>query len=142
MEKVSQEPNSGCWLWTGASGTNGYGFFCLGKTMSAHRASYLLHRGEIGPGLQVRHRCDNRLCVSPDHLELGSHQDNMDDRASRDRTARGERHPRTRFSDEVVRQVRLDYVASKSYAKTGRKFGMSKTQVGNIIRNEQRAMLV
>lgn len=143
MEKVSQEPNSGCWLWIGATSlTTGYGFFGLGKTMSAHRASYILHSGEIPAGFHVRHKCDNRACVNPAHLEIGTHQDNMDDRTARGRSSRGEHHGKAKFSDEVVRQVRLDYVASKSYAKTGRKFGMSKTQVGNIVRNEQRAVLV
>jgi len=132
---------SGCWIWTAAvDKKSGYGWFFLGKLMTAHRASCILFVGDPA-GKHVRHKCDNRACVNPNHLETGTHQDNMDDRSVRGRTVRGERHGKAKFSDEVVNQVRLDYAASKSYARTGRKFGMSKTQVGNIIRNEQRAVL-
>lgn len=142
LKKCMPEPMSGCWLWTAAvDKKTGYGWFFLGKQMNAHRAAYILFNGDLS-GLHVRHKCDNRVCVNPAHLEIGTHQDNMDDRGARGRTVRGEDHGKLKFSDEVVQQVRLDYVASKSYAKTGRKFGMSKTQVGNIVRNEQRAVLV
>lgn len=67
--KYTPEPNSGCWLWTGAP-CNGYGQFRVdGKTVYAHRVSYGLFRGEIADGLQLDHKCRNRACVNPDHLE-------------------------------------------------------------------------
>lgn len=72
LAKVSPEPMSGCWLWTGATQTNGYGsigFGSSGRTMLAHRFSYVAHRGPVPDGLTLDHLCRVRLCVNPDHLE-------------------------------------------------------------------------
>lgn len=83
----------GCWNWT-ASTRNGYG--CLrdqDRTEYAHRLSYIWHFGEIAEGLVIRHRCDNRLCVRPSHLEVGTKADN-----SRDMVERG-RSPRNAVAD-------------------------------------------
>lgn len=86
--KYIPEPNSGCWIWTGApQRTRGrYGSFnYFGKPTPAHRVSWLLYRGEIPLGLYVLHRCDNGFCVNPDHLFLGTQQDNMDDMTKKGR---------------------------------------------------------
>lgn len=75
-----------CWEWT-ASTYIGYGRFNYnGTIMGAHRASYLLNKGNIPAGLVVRHKCDNPGCVKPDHLELGTRADNNHDRHSRGRS--------------------------------------------------------
>lgn len=75
--KVIPEPNSGCWLWLGPINNWGYGrAFRNGKAGMAHRISYEMARGEIGPGLQIDHLCRVRCCVNPDHLEPVTPQEN------------------------------------------------------------------
>jgi len=93
MANVSPEPTSGCWLWTGAPDSSGYGRANVapGKQERSHRAAWTLLRGPIPQGLFVCHRCDNRGCVNPDHLYLGTHQDNVRDAVQRRRFWRGPR---------------------------------------------------
>lgn len=73
----------GCWLYNGRehAGT----MMLNGRCMNTPRASWLLHRGEIPPGLMVCHHCDRPGCVNPEHLFLGTHQENTDDRIRKGR---------------------------------------------------------
>ena len=78
-----------CWLWTGCRRAYRYGSFHLAdKLISAHRYSWLIHRGEIPHKLHVLHTCDNPICVNPEHLWVGTHQDNMKDKSNKGRTWR------------------------------------------------------
>lgn len=95
-EKV--EKTDSCWLWTGA--LNGKGYGCMsynGKATSAHRLSYILHKGEIPDGLIICHTCDIPKCVNPDHLWAGTPSENMKDMFAKDRqgsTSRQKTHCR------------------------------------------------
>lgn len=83
VDKTS-DPN-GCWVWTAYKDPNGYGRFYHGKL--CHRISYEINVGPIDKGLCICHHCDNPGCVNPDHLFVGTHQDNMDDKKRKGRQA-------------------------------------------------------
>ena len=109
--KYIPEPNSGCWLWIGATNARGRGSVGLPgtrKTVTAHRLSYLLFRGPVPEGLHVCHICDMPLCVNPEHLVLGTHQDNMDQCKARGRKAKGFRLPRTKLTLEQIAVIIAD----------------------------------
>lgn len=93
-----------CLLWTGAVGKSGYG--AVGyqyKNWSAHRLAWFFINGEIPNGLIVCHKCDNKLCVNPDHLWLGTHQDNSHDMVRKGRSAKGKRSPARLYPESLKR---------------------------------------
>lgn len=82
-----------CWLWTAGGQPIGYGiFWANGRNNYAHHVSYRIYKGEIPKGIWVLHTCDNKACVNPDHLYLGTHSDNTKDAVERKRMASGDRH--------------------------------------------------
>ena len=75
-----------CWMWVGALNSRGYGSFRFnGKSVSSHRFSYLYFKGEIPNGMIICHECDNPACVNPEHLWVGTHLDNSNDKHNKGR---------------------------------------------------------
>ena len=92
-EKSIPVTESGCWLWVGHISKDGYGRLRVaGKKELAHRASYRAFIGEIPDTLLVCHKCDNPSCVNPNHLFIGTHQDNMNDKVAKGRQLSGQQH--------------------------------------------------
>lgn len=89
FEKVALIPFHTCWEWIGAVASNGYGVINQGRRttgiMRAHRVSWEIHFGPVPDKLWVLHKCDNRTCVNPAHLFLGTRQDNVDDMVNKKR---------------------------------------------------------
>ena len=99
-----------CWTWTGSISSTGYGMFYDGQPYSTHRYSWAIHFGPIPRGLCVLHRCDNRPCVRPDHLWLGTKRENSRDMVRKGRAhmpdVAGERHPESKLTEADVRAIR------------------------------------
>lgn len=101
------EKTESCWNWIGGKRNNGYGvIFANGRDGSAHQFSYEIHRGPIG-SMHVLHKCDNKVCVNPDHLFLGTNRDNVDDKVKKNRAPRGSMHGMAIGRDRIVASVRL-----------------------------------
>lgn len=110
---VRKDLDKACWLWTGHvnSKHNGYGRFARGyKRRMAHVAAYEIFKGPIPKGLSVCHRCDTPLCVNPEHLFLGTHQENMRDAKVKGRFSH-------KLTDEQINLIRNDKRSSGELAK-------------------------
>jgi hypothetical protein len=126
FEKVDITP--GCWLWKAYSDNLGYGKIgTVGKkTALAHRVSWELHHGPIGAGLLVCHHCDTPSCVNPNHLFLGTDQDNMNDRGAKGRTNRpqGTKHHSAKLTEEKVLELRIRRIAGEGLATMATECGV------------------
>lgn len=104
------EGPQGCWLITGRTNNSGYcsvSNHC--QPVLAHRAAYEAWVGDIPEGLVVRHKCDVRRCINPRHLEVGTHQQNVQDAVDRGRVKAGDAHHWTKISEDDARELKELY---------------------------------
>ena len=158
------EKTDTCWNWKGPK-SGGYGVLWIKEVpVRAHRYSYELHKEQIPAGILVCHRCDNPACVNPDHLFLGSQQDNMDDKVAKGRqcrgddhwmrqpperrlvgdkngmvrhpekAARGEAHGRSKLNEELVRKIRILYSEHFTQYEIADAMGVSQPVISSVLR--------
>lgn len=137
-EKYRKNKTNGCWVWFGAKPSDGgYGRFGMGDghTVDSHRAAWVLFVGQIPNGLLVLHKCDNTLCVNPDHLFLGTQCDNMGDAVRKGRVSRGVKRPDAKLTECDVRYIRAKHkhVSQRELAK---KFSISRAAVQMVIKRD------
>ncbi len=161
MQKIDKKGE--CWIFKGclnAKGKNGYGLTSYKKKrILAHRLSFLLHKGEIPEGMYVLHNCpggDNRACLNPDHLWLGTYKDNAKDamkkgrltpvwgrkktqeekdKIQRNRTIpnqKGIKHFRAILNDEKVLEIRRLLMNKTKYREISAQFGIAIRSVADI----------
>mgnify|MGYP000978200797 CR=1 FL=1 len=155
LNLVQRRGQDECWEWAGYRNRSGYGMLNVsGRTMRAHRLAWILSGGEIPQGLCVCHKCDNRGCVNPAHLWVGTQLENIADRVAKGRSARlsgkkngshlhpekmarGEKCARSKLTDSQVIEIRRRYDAGLDNQPTlAEAFGVTQENIGYIVRRD------
>lgn len=127
-----------CWIWQGGFFKNGYGRFSFNhKTLKAHRFAYEIFKNTSLGQMHVCHTCDNKACVNPDHLFLGTALDNMRDMISKGRKkpAKGTAHGGVKLSEHQVLFIRENHIAF-THQQLADNFGVSRSTIGLIIKRK------
>lgn len=123
-----------CWIWAGSTNLGGYGQLRIKrKPVMAHRYMYEYIHGAVPKKRHVCHHCDNRPCVNPAHLFVGSRWDNMRDAISKGRMKCGEQHYMARLSEALVRQIRNDYASGARITDLSKRFGVGPPNIHNVV---------
>lgn len=134
LAELSVAEESGCIRFTGHLDGEGYGRIMVARVKyMAHRLSYYLNNGPIPDGYVVRHKCDNPSCINPEHLEVGTQADNIADKVSRGRQARGSGAGRAILTEESVREIRSSPLKVSELSTL---YGVSVVSIRNILRRK------
>lgn len=137
MSNCYPEPMSGCWLWIGPVDGRGYAkFIYRHRAYIASRVSAMVHGMTLPLGKVVCHRCDNRLCVNPDHLFVGTQKQNMDDMRAKGRAAVGERMPTAKLTAAKVRGIRFLASLGRKQNVMAEQYGVSKMTISRVVNRQ------
>ncbi len=134
---VDKKEINECWNWIGYRDHNGYGRIKINRVnVLTHRFSWVLHNGTIPMETPcVCHHCDNPKCVNPEHLFLGTHEDNIKDRDNKNRQARRERQGHSKLTSDQVKQIR-DLKGKLKQREIAEMFNVCATTISNIHKNK------
>lgn len=128
-----------CLVWTGLVSKHGYGRIRIErKTLKAHRVVWALHNKEDPGDSCVLHKCDNPSCVNIDHLFLGTHEDNYNDKISKQRQAKGGDHgikcsgikcKTHKLNESEVKEILSSNLSGRVLSK---KYNISRRQIERI----------
>jgi len=132
---------SDCWFWFGGRDQTGYGRMRIKNYTNenfAHRISWELHNGKIPNGMKVLHKCDVPNCVNPDHLFLGTQQDNMKDMVEKGHTIRkaqkGVKNGCAKLNDEKILEIRKLYKTGDWFQhELAKKFGVAQMTICRVV---------
>lgn len=131
----------GCWIWKGGLPDDGYPRIAINnKSVLGHVLSYVLHKGVIPEGLHVCHECDNPSCVNPDHLWLGTHSQNMEDRGNKGRWKHNGRFGTNINSAKITAndaiEIRKCVELGASQTEMSKRFKLSKSAINSLIKGK------
>lgn len=133
-----------CWLWTGSISSFGHGSFNIsGRAEVASRMAWILTYGEIPHSMWILHKCDVPACVNPDHLYLGTRDNNLRDAMDRKRLGaktplRGSKNPKAKLNDHIVREIRKLYASGNfSQEDIAKQFEISRSTIEMIIQHKR-----
>ena len=137
---VNKKSDGECWEWEAGKDRQGYGRIgAKYKTYFAHRISWFIHSGEIPKGISVCHTCDNRACVNPSHLFLGTQKDNMTDMTDKGRRCPpphvvGEKQGNHKLTEKQVIEIREKHMPYKySMYKLAEEYGVARGTIYRVI---------
>lgn len=129
----------GCWDWKGPKDKGGYPVMSCRAGIGSdrgHRSSWVIHNGKIPEKMFVCHKCDNPICTNPEHLWLGTHKENNDDKISKGRAKyksppimKGSSNPSSRLSEEQITEIKLLIGKGLTSRDIGKQYGVSKTTI-------------
>lgn len=134
--RVNRNSPNGCWEWQGYKLQTGYGLIMFrGKQIGTHRVAWLLSTGIEQGQLHVLHKCDNPCCCNPDHLFLGTHQENMRDKCKKGRAyfAYGELTKNAKLTELQVKTIRQAHASGKPVLEMAKEYGVTEETIYNVV---------